>query len=330
MYTYAPSAPQQQETTRLRKDANYLGALLISQTAAMQLLFTVVVLLMMAIGLLGSDRLSMDDLGLGNTAYLVLYAVIYSVSMALPAILVSVICRRRHFPLGPAKPLNSIDSFLALLAGMGGCMIANFFASFVMSFLMQFGVEMPESPEMLLPTIESLLMNLFVTAVLPAFLEELVFRGYVLRALRPYGDGFAVVVSAVIFGVVHGNAVQVPFALVVGLILGWLYVVTDNIWLPVALHFCNNAFATLMDYASLSMNEDTAGVFYAVCMFAVLGIGGIALLILFLRRSEMLKFKKEQPQLLSVGQRLKGLLSAPAFLVSVIILAVLMLIEVVV
>ena len=51
------------------------------------------------------------------------------------------------------------------------------------------------------------MLNLVSTAVLPALVEEMVFRGYILGALRPQGDGLAIVFSAVFFGLLHGKDV---------------------------------------------------------------------------------------------------------------------------
>lgn len=47
-------------------------------------------------------------------------------------------------------------------------------------------------------------------AVIPPLVEELGFRGVMLSALRRYGDGFAVLVTAVAFGIFHGNPVKFP------------------------------------------------------------------------------------------------------------------------
>ena len=52
--------------------------------------------------------------------------------------------------------------------------------------------------------------------------EELIFRGFVLRSLRPYGKRFAILGSAFLFGLFHGNLLQTPYAFLVGLVLGYV------------------------------------------------------------------------------------------------------------
>ena len=67
----------------------------------------------------------------------------------------------------------------------------------------------------------SLSMFLYV-GILAPISEELIFRGWVLRALRPYGKRFSIVASALLFGLFHGNLLQAPYAFLVGLVMGYV------------------------------------------------------------------------------------------------------------
>lgn len=69
--------------------------------------------------------------------------------------------------------------------------------------------------------------------------EELIFRGYILQSLRPYGKKFAIVFSAFLFGVFHGNLLQTPYTFLMGLVLGYVTVEYHIGW-AVALHVFNN------------------------------------------------------------------------------------------
>lgn len=69
--------------------------------------------------------------------------------------------------------------------------------------------------------------------------EEIIFRGGVLRGLEKYGKGFAVLFSALLFGVFHGNLLQSPYAFLVGLVLGYVTVEYNVLWAMV-LHMVNN------------------------------------------------------------------------------------------
>ncbi len=89
--------------------------------------------------------------------------------------------------------------------------------------------------------------NMIWTAVLFApVLEEVLLRGILLRGLlTQYSPTKAIVWSAVIFGVMHLNPVQAVGGFVLGLPLGWLYYRTRSLWPGIALHFVNNALASV-------------------------------------------------------------------------------------
>ncbi len=83
-----------------------------------------------------------------------------------------------------------------------------------------------------------------VIGILAPLTEEVVFRGAVLRKLltitRP---AWAVALSALLFAVVHGNLAQGCHALIIGVLLGWLYVRTRSIVPCVVVHWVNNTIA---------------------------------------------------------------------------------------
>ena len=69
--------------------------------------------------------------------------------------------------------------------------------------------------------------------------EELLFRGLILRGVRPWGKQAAILVSALVFGLFHGNVVQIPFAFAVGMVLGYVTVEFSITW-AIVLHIFNN------------------------------------------------------------------------------------------
>ena len=81
-------------------------------------------------------------------------------------------------------------------------------------------------------------MFLYASILAPVS-EELIFRGYILQSLRTYGKKFAIVFSAFLFGVFHGNLLQTPYTFLMGLVLGYVTVEYHIGW-AVALHVFNN------------------------------------------------------------------------------------------
>lgn len=97
----------------------------------------------------------------------------------------------------------------------------------------------------------------FVVCMLAPLMEEVVFRGAMISALTGWfkkrisstklhfnctcAEWAAIAVSAIIFGVAHFNPAQIPHALLVGILLGWLYVKTGSIVPCFLLHWINNS-----------------------------------------------------------------------------------------
>ena len=70
--------------------------------------------------------------------------------------------------------------------------------------------------------------------------EEIVYRGILLEKLRKYGDVFAVLISALIFGMLHGS--RLPHTFLAGIFMGILYVRSNNLIYPIGMHIFNNLF----------------------------------------------------------------------------------------
>jgi len=88
-------------------------------------------------------------------------------------------------------------------------------------------------------------LYVLMVCLLPAIFEELFFRGIVMQSLRPYGDGFAILVSSVLFALLHGNLVQIPNALLCGLVLGYFAIRSGNVVTAMIMHFVYNFISTL-------------------------------------------------------------------------------------
>lgn len=81
-------------------------------------------------------------------------------------------------------------------------------------------------------------MFLYVGVFAPVF-EELIFRGFVMQSLKPFGKKFAILGAAILFGLFHGNLFQSPYALLVGLVLGYAAMEYSIFW-AMLLHMINN------------------------------------------------------------------------------------------
>lgn len=88
--------------------------------------------------------------------------------------------------------------------------------------------------------------NLLVVALIPAFVEEFLFRGWLQRRLeRTMNPHVAIWVAALVFSLVHLQMSGCIPRLLLGAMLGYSYYYTKTLWGSVLMHFVNNAFAVL-------------------------------------------------------------------------------------
>lgn len=98
-----------------------------------------------------------------------------------------------------------------------------------------------------------LFLNLFVLSVLPAIFEELIFRGIVYNGLKSsHNSVFAIIVSAIMFSLMHGSLQQTLYQFIIGIVLAIVMFATENILYPIILHFCNNAVVIISDFFIVS------------------------------------------------------------------------------
>lgn len=315
------------EKRRLRRSASFVGTLSLSLTLVMEVIFTVVVIVMARMGMLSAEDLSDPFLGLGNTAYLILYSCIYTSALLIPSVVVALCFGERKSPFSPtsATPVGFV--ILIIVGAVGMCMLSNIVNSFVLAIFSEVGLEVPDAPQMMEDTPTSFLLNLFVIAVLPALLEEMIYRGYILRVLRGHGDVYAILVSSMLFSLMHGNLRQIPFAFIVGMVLGYVYVVTDNIWVPIAIHFANNAISVVMEYFSFSLSVGAQNAFYGIIIYGLAAVGVFSVIFLCICYHRRMRVAK-QVGLLSASDRFIVLFSTPLFLVSLALYLILLLMEI--
>jgi membrane protease YdiL (CAAX protease family) len=107
-------------------------------------------------------------------------------------------------------------------------------------------------------SIPELLFVIVVIAFIPAIAEEFLFRGLVQRNVeRNTSPMRAAVITGIIFGAYHLNPFSFVPLVALGIYLGFIAMRARSIWVSVAAHFFNNAFACIMLYCN--MDEDIVG-----------------------------------------------------------------------
>jgi membrane protease YdiL (CAAX protease family) len=158
------------------------------------------------------------------------------------------------------------------------------------------GLEDEYNKEMLtianMKTVPDYLVSLFVIALLPAIFEEMLFRG----SLQPIminitRNAFAgILITSILFSAIHVSYYGFLPRLALGLIIGYIFYFSRNLWLSSLTHFLYNAFGVTQLYelsrqgklTAEAMNDDSISFYYGLISTGVL----IAIFIYFKRESE--------------------------------------------
>lgn len=171
----------------------------------------------------------------------------------------------------------------ALLVYLGGSQIISIAASFVGS------ATGSERPPMALPETKiAMVIAFFVICVVPAMLEELLFRGVMQAMLRPYGLWLAIVGQAVPFALLHGNLASAFFALAAGIFLGWLAERSNSLLPGILLHFINNLLAFVQLLLLQNGAQSVAGMLSMISLL-VFPVLGVVVLIWWIRQGGLLQ-----------------------------------------
>lgn len=165
------------------------------------------------------------------------------------------------------------------LFGLGFCAFANIAVSAAEEIFKDFGIH-SSVPQSTYPEgVFGFLLAVISTAIVPGLVEEFAFRGIVLGLLRPYGEAFAVLASAAVFGILHGNFEQMPFAFVVGLVLGFIRIKTGSLIVCMVIHAANNLIAVLLSFAS-DVSVVATNLVYTVYLLLALTAAVLGILLL--------------------------------------------------
>lgn len=130
-------------------------------------------------------------------------------------------------------------------------------------------------------TLSAFLIAIFASAVLPAFCEEFANRGMLLSGLKELGLKKAIIISGLIFGLMHLNIGQFGYAFLIGMFFAFVFFATGSIWPSIIIHFMNNAVSEYLTFARV--NDLPLGNFYNQIQSLIQGGGYIpTILVIYL------------------------------------------------
>jgi membrane protease YdiL (CAAX protease family) len=126
-------------------------------------------------------------------------------------------------------------------------------------------------------------------ALLPAVGEELFFRGALQKTLLRWNKKpwLSILLSSVIFALLHGTFFKILPIFVLGIMLGTVYYVTRNLWYNIIIHFLNNALAVTAVYfadRSEMLKKFAADDFSLPIIYSIISLAVTIAIIFFMKK----------------------------------------------
>lgn len=208
------------------------------------------------------------------------------------------------------KKLNGVQKFELIFSGISIIALIQIIVNYLLE---KFGINQDIFESVgIVPqkTFGGILIFVTGMALVPAIFEELFFRKWILNASKKYGKLFAVVFSALLFGLYHMNIGQGVFAFLIGLLFGVIAIKTGGIKYTCLLHFLNNFYACL---GIILGTESIMFRFLFNIVIAISIVGGIIIL------KNIPKLKNINKEDFKISKDCKYLLQNYTFIISILL-----------
>ncbi len=234
--------------------------------------------------------------------YAYLIDILYSaVCVGLPFLCVFALLRHTRFHRRLTLPFSGAGApkkcLLLVPAALGVCFIGSILSNYFAAFADSAGFGFTSyyealEPDVLPEGVSGFIVLVLRSALVPAMIEEFAFRGVILQSLRKYGDWFAIAVSAVMFGLMHANMTQVPFAVIAGVALGYCAVVTGSLKTGMAVHFLNNLVSVAVTVAVSHSGESAANMLSSVLIYGIIILGLLCFAVYAVKTPRCLRLRR--------------------------------------
>jgi len=187
-------------------------------------------------------------------------------------------------PLGVAFPMRRPTARLTvpgIFCLFGMSVFGVYIAAFITGFLSTTAGITPSMPDFSPPAGRAeIAIYLISLSIIPAVFEEFLCRGAVMQSLRRFGDPFALVMSSLLFAMLHRNFLQGPNAFLAGLVLGYFTLRSDSLVPAIIMHFINNLVTGFLMVAMQYMPASQAQILNFSIMPAYLALGAIGVVLM--------------------------------------------------
>lgn len=211
-----------------------------------------------------------------EVAWILTESVLYILILALPAVFLLAWFKQRPLS-GLSGPLATPNlPFLYIPLAIGIMYVVNMVVNEVFGDLLT-PFDTPVTAESYPHTTVGVILYLMYIAILPAILEEWLFRGILQKNLIPaVGQKASIVISSLIFGLMHLDPGQSVFAFGFGLFVGYAYCKTGSIWFGALMHMLNNALSACIGYWYYVYDVESVQYILSICTLLIILLGVIA------------------------------------------------------
>ena len=142
-------------------------------------------------------------------------------------------------------------------------------------------------------TLVDFLLSTLTVSLIPGFCEEFLFRRTILKSLLPYGEGFAIITSALLFGLMHQNLLQIFYATMAGIVLGCAYSRTRSFLCVFLIHSANNFTSVIQEVFANNFSEKMSNLLGVTFTLVILLASAASILILMIKETDRKRIYRE-------------------------------------
>ena len=221
-----------------------------------------------------------------------LYAVIYLITFGTPILLFKRFTRssfEEKLNRTPGK-----DAVLVIFVSVAAIYAASVFGTIFTAPFDAIGFDVFDADVGMTVTPATVFLKLVMMVVIPAILEETLFRGLIMRSLAPYGKTQAIMLSALLFALMHQNPKQFLYAFAGGIVIGYFVLERGSLLLGMLIHGINNLVSLISLVVYNSCTENVYIAFSASLQFVVFCGALVALPMLIIGAKKKEAKKKEE------------------------------------
>lgn len=208
---------------------------------------------------------ALGSLGILKNDYLCTLLIQVVVMFAVPLLLYTIFVSKSFKKTFADTGFKSISGKIIILSFCLGIVVYflnSYIAEVFYGVIKIFGYENINSTQTISLDYSSLFKEFIVASVLPGFCEEFLHRGILVNSnKKEISPRYVLIISSILFGLMHLNIKQFFYATFIGLLIGYVGLVSDSIFPCMIIHFMNN-FLSSYFYYGVALKLPLASIVY--------------------------------------------------------------------